>query len=95
MSGPSGNSQFSFPVRVKGKQNLLFAERQDTAEVDSGFIMTGSKHQMVNSSRGSGGMLPQEILKPEVSEMPSPALWRQLYVQLPFLAKSHKRFLKT
>ena len=44
------------------------------ADVDSAYIMTGSKHQLGNSSRGSVGMLPQEILKPEVSEMPSPAL---------------------
>ena len=61
----------------------------DLSEVDSAYMMTGSNHQMGSSSRGSGDMLPWEILKPEVSEMPS-ALWGQLYLQLVCLQKATK-----
>ena len=35
-------------------------------------------------------MLPREILKLQVSEMPSPALWGQVYVQLACLQKATK-----
>ena len=44
------------------------------AVVDLGIFVTSFRAEAARFLRGSGGMLPREILKGRVSEMPFPAL---------------------